>query len=213
MRLSSTKEVIDVSFRAAPRRKRLIDITGASFLLLLTAPLLALIALAVAATSPGGCLYRQARAGQGGAAFTMLKFRTMRSGAAAERDALAERNESDGHLFKLQDDPRVTPVGRLLRRCSLDELPQLVNVLRGEMSLVGPRPLPVTDSDYTGEARRRLAVLPGVTGPWQVSGRSELSWDDMVRLDLDYVDNWRLRRDLSILARTLPAVLAARGAH
>ncbi|MFE0105744.1 sugar transferase [Streptomyces sp. NPDC059009] len=193
--------------------KRLIDLAGSLVLLLLAALPAALICAAIALTSPGGVLFRQARAGRDGRPFQMLKFRTMRAGADAERAALTARNEADGHLFKLRHDPRITPVGRLLRRLSLDELPQLVNVLRGEMSLVGPRPLPLTDSGYTGPARGRLAVPPGLTGLWQVSGRSSLTWDEMVRLDLHYVAHRSLRLDLAILARTVPAVLTARGAH
>ncbi|MER5178813.1 sugar transferase [Streptomyces sp. NPDC002896] len=193
--------------------KRLIDVAGSLTLLVLTAPLTCLICLAVATTSPGGVLFRQARAGRGGHPFKMLKFRTMRAGADVERDGLAGRNESNGHLFKVRDDPRVTRIGRLLRRLSLDELPQLINVLRGEMSLVGPRPLPLTDSGYVGPARARLSVPPGLTGLWQVSGRSELTWEDMVRLDLHYVKHRSIGLDLVILARTIPAVVTARGAH
>ncbi|WP_246458698.1 sugar transferase [Streptomyces himalayensis] len=193
--------------------KRFIDVVGSLALLLLTAPLITVIGVAIAATSPGGVLFRQARAGHNGRPFKMLKFRTMRAGADAQRDALAACNETNGHLFKLRDDPRITPVGRLLRRLSLDELPQLINVLRGEMSLVGPRPLPLNDSDYTGPARARLSVLPGLTGLWQISGRSDLPWEDMVRLDLHYVKHRSLGLDLAILVRTIPAVLTARGAH
>ncbi|MFC7265335.1 sugar transferase [Streptomyces lutosisoli] len=193
--------------------KRVIDVVGSLILLLLAAPLALVICLAVATTSPGGVLFRQVRAGRDGRPFEMLKFRTMRSGADAERAALTARNETDGHLFKLRHDPRITPVGRLLRRLSLDELPQLVNVFRGEMSLVGPRPLPLADSDYTGVARDRLSVLPGLTGLWQVSGRSDLPWEEMVRLDLHYVRHCSLRLDLAILVRTVSAVLTGRGAH
>lgn len=193
--------------------KRLIDVFGSLTLLLLTAPLASVICLAIATTSPGGVFFRQERTGRDGHPFVMLKFRTMRAGADAERAALAARNEANGHLFKLREDPRITPVGRLLRRLSLDELPQLINVLRAEMSLVGPRPLPVADSGYTGPARIRLSVLPGLTGLWQISGRSELSWEEMVRLDMHYVERRSLALDLAILARTIPAVLSARGAH
>ncbi|MER5890864.1 sugar transferase [Streptomyces sp. NPDC001941] len=196
-----------------PSPKRALDVLVASLLLAALSPLFAACALAVAATSRGGVFYRQQRAGRGGVPFAMLKFRTMRRGADRERAALATANESDGHLFKLREDPRITPVGRTLRRWSLDELPQLVNVVRGEMSLVGPRPLPVEDSGYTGQARGRLLVLPGITGLWQVSGRSELPWNEMVLLDLHYVDHHWVGMDLAILARTVPAVLTARGAH
>ncbi|WP_419995434.1 sugar transferase [Streptomyces boninensis] len=193
--------------------KRLIDITCSLLLLALFAPAFAVIGAAIALTSTGGVFFRQERTGRDGRPFRMLKFRTMHADAEARRAGLASRNDSSGHLFKMRDDPRITRVGRLLRRLSADELPQLVNVLRGEMSLVGPRPLPVGDSDYEGEARGRLAARPGITGLWQVSGRSELDWDDMVRLDLRYVANWSLGLDFLILARTIPAVLAARGAH
>ncbi|OAH09606.1 sugar transferase [Streptomyces jeddahensis] len=193
--------------------KRLVDIVGSLALLLLAAPLSCVICLAVATTSPGGVLFRQTRAGLDGRPFTMLKFRTMHAGAETERSELTARNETNGHLFKLRDDPRVTRVGRLLRRLSLDELPQLVNVLRGEMSLVGPRPLPLADSGYTGRARARLSVPPGLTGLWQISGRSALPWEEMVRLDLHYVEHRSIGMDLAILVRTVPAVLTARGAH
>lgn len=193
--------------------KRTLDLVGSLLLLVLTTPLFLIICVAIACTSRGPLFFRQARAGRAGAPFTMLKFRTMRSGAEVERAALAALNETDGHLFKLRDDPRITRAGRVLRRLSLDELPQVLNVLKGDMSLVGPRPLPMGDSGYEGPARGRLEVLPGMTGLWQVSGRSDLSWDEMVELDLHYVRHQSLRLDLLILARTLPAVLTARGAH
>ncbi|NUU20415.1 MAG: sugar transferase [Streptomycetaceae bacterium] len=193
--------------------KWLIDVFGSLLLLLLAAPLLAVVGILVKATSPGPVLHRQERAGRHGRPFHMLKFRTMHVGAHAHRARLAPLNEADGHLFKLRNDPRVTRLGRTLRRLSLDELPQLLNVLRGEMSLVGPRPLLLEESDYEGAARRRLLVPPGMTGLWQISGRSDLPWDEMVRLDLHYVDNVSVRLDLAILARTVPAVLSARGAH
>jgi lipopolysaccharide/colanic/teichoic acid biosynthesis glycosyltransferase len=137
----------------------------------------------------------------------------MYHGAHEARRDLAHRNRAGKHLFKLRDDPRITPFGRILRRLSLDELPQLINVLRGEMSLVGPRPLLVEDSDYEGLARERLLVRPGLTGLWQVSGRSNLPWEEMVRLDLHYVANYSLRLDVIILARTVIAVITARGAY
>jgi lipopolysaccharide/colanic/teichoic acid biosynthesis glycosyltransferase len=193
--------------------KRFIDLVVSLILLLLTSPLTVVICVAIATTSPGGVFFRQVRVGRDGGPFKMFKFRTMRAGAEAERASLVACNEASGHLFKLRDDPRITPVGRLLRRLSLDELPQLINVLRGEMSLVGPRPLPLTDSGYCGPSRARLSVLPGLTGLWQISGRSELPWEEMVRLDLHYVKHRSLGLDLAILARTVPAVLTARGAH
>jgi lipopolysaccharide/colanic/teichoic acid biosynthesis glycosyltransferase len=137
----------------------------------------------------------------------------MYTDAEERRAALLDQNESDGQLFKIRKDPRVFPLGRLLRNASIDELPQLINVLKGEMSLVGPRPLPADDGDYLGDVRRRLLVRPGITGLWQVSGRSDLSWDEAVRLDLYYVDNWSLAYDLSILWRTVGVVLGRKGAY
>ncbi|MCX5388869.1 sugar transferase [Streptomyces sp. NBC_00094] len=193
--------------------KRLIDVTGSIVLLLLAAPLFCVIALVIAANSPGGVIYRQVRVGLNGRPFEMLKFRTMRVGAHTERASLAALNETDGHLFKVRDDPRITPEGKWMRRLSLDELPQLVNVLRGEMSLVGPRPLLLSDSGYTGDARTRLSVTPGLTGLWQVSGRSMLAWEEMVRLDLHYVKHQSLTLDLAILVRTVSAVLSSKGAY
>ncbi|GGW61108.1 sugar transferase [Streptomyces caelestis] len=193
--------------------KRSIDCLGAAVLLLLVAPVLLAAAVAVKLDTPGPLLFRQRRTGRRGKEFHVLKLRTMRVGSERLRAAMEVCNEADGHLFKIREDPRVTAVGRWLRRYSLDELPQLVNVLRGQMSLVGPRPLPVVDSAFTGEARRRLLVRPGITGLWQVSGRSDLAWEDALRLDLEYVDTWSLRLDLAILWRTLPAVLRGDGAY
>ncbi|WGL51774.1 exopolysaccharide biosynthesis polyprenyl glycosylphosphotransferase [Nocardioides sp. BP30] len=182
--------------------------------LVAAAPVLIGIALAVRFDSPGPVLYRQVRVGRDGRTFTMLKFRSMAIGSDALLADDALGNDGAGPLFKLREDPRVTRVGRFLRRYSLDEVPQLINVLRGEMSLVGPRPaLPSEVATYDGDPRRRLAVAPGITGLWQVSGRSDLSWNESVRLDLDYVDNWSLGRDLVILARTLGAVLRHEGAY
>jgi exopolysaccharide biosynthesis polyprenyl glycosylphosphotransferase len=177
-------------------------------------PGLVAIALAVRLDSPGPVLYRQERVGRDGRTFTMLKFRSMTVDQEVHRSVAALGNDGAGPLFKLHDDPRVTRVGRFLRRYSLDELPQLVNVVRGEMSLVGPRPaLPHEVAAYDGDPRRRLAVAPGITGLWQISGRSDLSWSESVRLDLDYVDNWSLGRDVLILARTIGAVLRHDGAY
>ncbi|WP_338898250.1 sugar transferase [Streptomyces sp. TG1A-60] len=193
--------------------KRSIDCAGAAVLLLLVAPVLLAAAVAVKLDTPGPLLFRQRRTGWRGKDFHVLKLRTMHVGSERLRAAMEVRNEADGHLFKIREDPRVTAVGRWLRRYSLDELPQLVNVLRGQMSLVGPRPLPVVDSAFTGEARRRLLVRPGITGLWQVSGRSDLAWEDALRLDLEYVDTWSVRLDLTILWRTLPAVLRGDGAY
>ncbi|GAA1969190.1 hypothetical protein GCM10009798_32240 [Nocardioides panacihumi] len=185
---------------------------AAAFALAFLAPLLMGLAMLIRLDSPGPALFRQTRVGRDGRHFTMLKLRTMRTDAEAVRDELA--SEVDQVLFKVRQDPRVTRIGRLLRRYSLDELPQLLNVVRGDMSLVGPRPaLPAEVAAYEHDPLRRLAVRPGLTGLWQVSGRSDLSWRESVRLDLDYVDNWSLPRDLSIVGRTLQAVLGHRGAY
>jgi exopolysaccharide biosynthesis polyprenyl glycosylphosphotransferase len=182
---------------------------------LVTAPLLIGIATAVRLTSPGPALFRQVRVGRHGRLFLCLKFRTMHPGAQHRRHELRMLNiNSDGLLFKVRDDPRVTPAGAVLRRWSLDELPQLFNILAGHMSLVGPRPaLPAEAVRYDDEVRRRLLVKPGLTGLWQVSGRSNLSWHDAVRLDLQYVDNWSLGLDARILSRTAFAVLHRTGAY
>ena len=183
-------------------------------LLLVLAPVLLGLALLVRLDSPGPVVFRQQRIGRDGREFTMLKFRTMHAGPEPAGTLLAHGNDADGVLFKLRSDPRITRVGRLLRRYSLDELPQLVNVVVGQMSLVGPRPaLPGEVDRYDDDPRRRLVVKPGLTGLWQVSGRSDLPWDEAVRLDLLYVDNWSLTLDLAILARTAGAVLGHRGAY
>jgi exopolysaccharide biosynthesis polyprenyl glycosylphosphotransferase len=193
--------------------KNLMDRVAAGFGLLLLSPILAAIAIAIRMSDPGPVFFRQARVGREGEKFLVWKFRTMYTDAEERLAALTDQNETDGLLFKIRNDPRVTPIGNLLRRTSLDELPQLINVLKGEMSLVGPRPLPAEDGDFLGDVRRRMLVRPGITGLWQVSGRSDLSWDDAVRLDLYYVDNWSLTLDLLILGRTLRAVVARRGAY
>ncbi|MDX6350689.1 MAG: hypothetical protein QOF84_5479 [Streptomyces sp.] len=193
--------------------KRIIDVMGAAVLITLLSPVLIAAAVAITLDSRGPVLFRQRRTGQHGREFHVLKLRTMRVGSERQRQALAASNETDGHLFKIREDPRVTRTGRWLRRFSLDELPQLFNVLMGHMSLVGPRPLPLEDSAFTGEARHRLRVRPGLTGLWQISGRSDLSWDETLRLDLTYVDTWSLRLDLRILARTPAAVLRGNGAY
>ena len=193
--------------------KRSFDIAGSALLVLVLSPFMALIALAIKITSRGPVLYRSLRPGIGGKPFACLKFRTMEEGAEHLQDELERRNEQGGALFKIRDDPRVTRVGAFLRRWSLDELPQLFNVLRGEMSLVGPRPLPQRDYDRLEDwHRKRNLVLPGMTGLWQVSGRSELDFDDLVRLDFLYLERWSVFLDLSILLKTGPAVLRARGA-
>jgi exopolysaccharide biosynthesis polyprenyl glycosylphosphotransferase len=186
----------------------------AALALLVLLPFFVAVALAIRLETPGPALFRQQRVGRHGEAFTMMKFRSMCDTAETDRSALVAANEADGVLFKIQQDPRVTRLGRWLRRYSIDELPQLWNVVVGDMSLVGPRPaLPDEVARYRLDPRRRLAVKPGLTGLWQVSGRSDLSWDESVRLDLRYVDNWSLRLDLWILAQTLRAVLNHRGAY
>jgi lipopolysaccharide/colanic/teichoic acid biosynthesis glycosyltransferase len=171
------------------------------------------IGIAIRATSPGPIFFVQRRSTLRGRTFNMAKFRTMVANAEEIRDELDARNEVSGPVFKMKDDPRITPVGRWLRRYSLDELPQLVNVLLGQMSLVGPRPLPQRDFDQLEEwHRKRYLVLPGITGLWQVSGRSELDFDDLVRLDFLYLERWSVALDLTILLKTVPAVLTRRGA-
>jgi exopolysaccharide biosynthesis polyprenyl glycosylphosphotransferase len=193
--------------------KRCFDLVGAVLLLLALAPVMGVAALAIRLTSRGPILYRSMRPGIGGRSFPCLKFRTMVSGAERLQDELESRNEHGGAIFKIRDDPRVTVVGRFLRRWSLDELPQLFNVLRGEMSLVGPRPLPQRDYDRLDDwHRKRYLVLPGMTGLWQVSGRSELDFDELVRLDFLYLERWSVFVDLTILLKTIPAVIRAHGA-
>jgi exopolysaccharide biosynthesis polyprenyl glycosylphosphotransferase len=194
--------------------KHIIDRVLAAVLLVVLAPLLLAVWLAVWVDSRGPGFFVQTRIGRDGEPFRMFKFRTMHLDAESLLASLAEANESDGPLFKIRRDPRVTRVGYWLRRSSLDELPQLINVFRGEMSLVGPRPaLPSEVSDYDEVARRRLVVKPGITGLWQVSGRSDLTWEQSLILDLYYADNWRLRDDFAIAARTLTAIIQARGAY
>jgi exopolysaccharide biosynthesis polyprenyl glycosylphosphotransferase len=193
--------------------KRTFDLVMSSLILLLLSPLGLAMALAVRLTSAGPIIYRSRRPGVGGVPFDCLKFRTMYQDADIRQSELEELNEAGGAIFKMRNDPRVTPVGRMLRRLSLDELPQLLNVLRGEMSLVGPRPLPQRDYDRLEEwHKKRYLVLPGVTGLWQVSGRSDLEFDDMVRLDFLYLERWSVSLDMSILVKTIPAVFGRRGA-
>ncbi|MCW3022484.1 MAG: sugar transferase [Conexibacter sp.] len=193
--------------------KRSFDVAVSSVLLLLLSPLLVAMALAVRFTSRGPVCYRSWRPGIGGVPFPCLKFRTMYHDADRRQAELEERNEATGALFKMRDDPRITRVGRMLRRFSLDELPQLINVLRGQMSLVGPRPLPQRDFDRLEDwHKKRYLVLPGITGLWQVSGRSDLDFDDLVRLDFLYLERWSVFLDLTILVKTVPAVFMRRGA-
>ncbi|WP_114853273.1 sugar transferase [Brachybacterium sp. YJGR34] len=197
--------------------KRAFDLVASALALVLLAPVLAAIALRIRLHDGGPVIFRQQRIGRDERPFEFLKFRSMVTDAEAESVELVERAVQDrGNdvMFKMRDDPRITRPGRFLRRYSLDELPQLWNVLRGDMSLVGPRPaLPREAARYDEDARRRLSVRPGITGLWQVSGRSDLAWEDTVRLDLYYVDNWSFLRDLQILLRTVRAVLAASGAY
>jgi len=194
--------------------KRTFDLGVSAVVLLAGLPLWLLIAAGVTLTSPGPVLYRDRRIGLGEREFDMLKFRTMYADAAEHQAYLEEANEASGPLFKIRRDPRITPLGGVLRRFSLDELPQLLNVLRGQMSLVGPRPLPLRDfAQLEDWHRKRYNVLPGITGLWQISGRSNLGFDDLVRLDFYYLENWSLWMDITILVKTVPAVLGARGAY
>jgi exopolysaccharide biosynthesis polyprenyl glycosylphosphotransferase len=193
--------------------KRTFDLIGAVLLVVVLAPVMVLAAAAIKLSSRGPVLYRSMRPGIGGRAFSCLKFRTMVHGAEYLQDHLESRNELGGAIFKIRNDPRITPVGRFMRRWSLDELPQLFNVLRGEMSLVGPRPLPQRDYDRLDDwHRKRYLVLPGMTGLWQVSGRSELDFDELVRLDFLYLERWSVFLDLTIILKTIPAVIRRRGA-
>jgi exopolysaccharide biosynthesis polyprenyl glycosylphosphotransferase len=193
--------------------KRTFDLVGSLLLIIVLSPVLIACALAIKLTSRGPIIYRSSRPGIGGAPFSCFKFRTMYRDAHARQPALEDLNEASGALFKIRDDPRVTPVGRLLRRFSIDELPQLFNVLAGQMSLVGPRPLPQRDYDRLEDwHKKRYLVTPGITGLWQVSGRSDLDFDDLVRLDFLYLERWSVFLDLSILLKTIPAVLSRRGA-
>jgi exopolysaccharide biosynthesis polyprenyl glycosylphosphotransferase len=194
--------------------KRSFDVLVSAGLIVLGLPLWLLVAAAVKLDSPGPVFYRDRRIGLGEREFGMLKFRTMYADAAERQQALEAVNEASGPLFKIRNDPRVTRVGRFLRRYSIDELPQVFNVLRGEMSLVGPRPLPIRDYVQLEDwHRKRYLVLPGMTGLWQVSGRIALSFDELVRYDFYYLENWSIWLDISILAKTLPAVVARRGAY
>jgi exopolysaccharide biosynthesis polyprenyl glycosylphosphotransferase len=195
--------------------KRALDLAGSSILLLLLSPLLLIVAIMVKLTSRGPVIFRQERAGMSGRVFTLYKFRTMREGAERERVALESKNELNGPAFKIKDDPRVTGLGRFLRKTSIDELPQLWNVVKGDMSLVGPRPLPVYEVEkFERWQRRRMSMRPGITCLWQVMGRNRVTdFSEWMKLDLEYVDCWSLPLDLKILLRTVPAVLGGRGAY
>jgi exopolysaccharide biosynthesis polyprenyl glycosylphosphotransferase len=194
--------------------KRCIDVVGACAGLLVAAPIIAASVVAIKLTSPGPVFFPQDRCGLNGRRFKMVKLRTMREGADELKASLADLNEMEGdRAFKIRDDPRVTPVGRFLRRYSLDELPQFVDVLRGNMSLVGPRPsVPSEVDEYQTFERRRLSMRPGLTCIWQVSGRNNIGFEDWVRLDLEYIDTWSLTNDFKILFQTIPAVLRGTGA-
>jgi lipopolysaccharide/colanic/teichoic acid biosynthesis glycosyltransferase len=194
--------------------KRTLDLSLTLLGMIVVLPFLAVIGLVIKLSDGGPVLFKQTRVGRDGRLFTMYKLRTMVVDAEQRLAALATSNESAAHLFKMKDDPRVTPLGRVLRRLSLDELPQLLNVLNGTMSLVGPRPhLAAEVARMPQEAQRRSTVKPGLTGLWQISGRSNLGADEAVRLDIRYVDTWSLKLDLLILLGTIPAVVTARGAH
>ncbi|HXR49090.1 MAG TPA: sugar transferase [Candidatus Limnocylindrales bacterium] len=222
---TSFDELLDrplLVFRTTPEAswqsviKHVMDLVGAFILLIVLSPLFLLIAIAIKLTTPGPVFFQQQRSGQNGAPFTLYKFRTMITNAEQLKHELEALNEMSGPVFKVTNDPRITRIGKWLRRYSLDELPQLFNVLRGEMSLVGPRPLPVDEVKRFSDLahRRRLSVKPGITCLWQISGRNQIKdFKDWVRLNLEYIDNWSLWLDLSILLRTIPAVFAATGAR
>lgn len=206
---------LDEAALSRPQRfaKRALDLVGSTVILLPLSPVLAICAVAVKFSSPGPVIFKQKRIGRAGEPFTMLKFRSMRAGADREKEELRKQHSIDNPMFKLDNDPRITSAGKFLRRWSLDELPQLFNVFGGSMSLVGPRPHPIDDVNRYGlEAYRRLALKPGMTGLWQVEGRSGLDWSEALQLDLYYVERWSLSGDLILLARTVRAVLQGRGA-
>lgn len=215
-----TQQLADLPLTAAlpePRGRRVgvkrgFDLCVGASMLVLALPLIAAIAALVRAADGGPAFYRQRRVGRDGRPFTLVKFRTMVVGAESMMDAVRARSVTDGLLFKVPDDPRVTRVGRWLRRSCLDELPQLWNVLRGEMSLVGPRPIAADPQSFSAAEHERHRIRPGITGSWQVYGGQRRSYQEMIRFDLDYVRRWSLRRDLAILLRTLP-VLVSRDAH
>ena len=210
-----------VTVRSVPRDgwplfiKRLIDLVGGAALLVGLAPLLALAALLIKIDSPGPILFRQERIGLNKRRFQLLKFRTMLVGADQQQHGMEQLNEANGPVFKIKDDPRITRLGKFMRRYSIDELPQLFNVLNGDMSLVGPRPLPVRDVERINVQwhKRRFSVKPGITCLWQVNGRSDVSFDRWVQMDLEYIDHWCLGLDIKILIKTVPVVLRGSGAY
>jgi exopolysaccharide biosynthesis polyprenyl glycosylphosphotransferase len=195
--------------------KRFVDFLGSLALLFILAPLLALVAALVKLDSPGPVFFSQERVGLNKRRFNMLKFRTMVDGAEKRQAELEELNEAEGPVFKIKSDPRLTRIGKYLRRYSIDELPQLINVLKGDMSLVGPRPLPVRDVERIDIAsqKRRFSIKPGITCLWQVNGRSDIGFEEWVRLDLQYIDQWSLGLDMLILLKTIPAVFRGPGAY
>src|SRR3972149_1691096 len=194
--------------------KRIVDIVGAALIVVFLSPLLLMVTILIKRDSAGPAIFKQTRTGLNNKTFTLYKFRSMFNNAEAEQEGLRGFNEATGPLFKMKKDPRITRVGYWLRKTSLDEFPQFVNVLKGEMSLVGPRPpLPDEVEEYGDKEMQRLSVTPGITGLWQINGRSELSFEEMVNLDLTYIDNWSLWLDLKILALTMPAVFSRRGAY
>ena len=205
----------NLTVAAAEACKRSLDIVACGTLLLALAPLFALVAVLIKLESPGPVFFRQQRVGLWGKSFSMWKFRSMYVDAEARKRELSDSNEQDGPIFKMKNDPRMTPIGRLLRRSSIDELPQLLNVLMGDMSLVGPRPLPTYEIDKIADTaqRRRLSVKPGLTCLWQISGRNKItSFDEWVSLDLKYIDNWSIWLDFVILLKTIPVVFLGSGA-
>ena len=194
--------------------KRAVDVVVSIIFIVLLAPLFVLVAAAIKLTSRGPVFFKQPRVGKDGNLFNFVKFRSMRTNAVYEKPQLREMNEKDGPIFKIRNDPRITKVGRVIRKLSIDELPQLAHVLSGKMSLVGPRPhLPEEVAAYDTRAHRRLDVKPGITCIWQVSGRADLDFDTWIELDLEYIDSWSLGLDAKILVQTVPAVLSGKGAY
>jgi len=208
-----------LNFRTIPAQddeiffKRLIDLLGSTILLVLMSPVFLFIALAIKLDSRGPVFYRQERKGLFGRKFKIVKFRTMRQNAELEREELMKLNEMSGPVFKIKNDPRITRVGRFLRKTSLDEIPQLINVFKGEMSLVGPRPLPSYEAEqFKKWEKRRQSMKPGITCLWQINGRNSINFDEWIKLDLKYIDTWSLWKDFQILIKTIPAVLMGKGA-
>lgn len=210
-----------LTFRSGPQEdwrlmaKRIIDIVSSSVLLFALAPLFLIVAALIKWSSPGPVFFTQERIGLNKRRFEMLKFRTMVNGAEKQQSALEQLNEAQGPVFKIKNDPRVTSLGKFLRRFSVDELPQLINVLKGDMSLVGPRPLPVRDVERIDSVshKRRFSIKPGLTCLWQVNGRSNIGFEEWVRMDLEYIDQWSLGLDMLILLKTIPAVFRGPGAY